>query len=65
MSISFEGDMVGDLTYQLHVFTFIGVKHGFTDSGCYFLFIETDDASVTLEYRLYHFDCIFRFYSRT
>ena len=27
-----------------------------------FLFIEADDAPVTLEYRLYHVDCIFRFY---
>ena len=54
LGIAFKGDVVGDLAYQLHIFPLVGMEHGFADGSYYFLFVEADDASVTLEYRLYH-----------
>ena len=59
LGIALKGDVVGDLAYQLHVFSLVRMEHGLADGGYYFFFVEADDASVTLEYRLYHIGCIF------
>ena len=59
LGIALKGDVVGDLAYQLHVFSLVCMEHGLADGGYYFFFVEADDASVTLEYRLYHIGCIF------
>ena len=54
LRIPLERDAVRNLVYQLQVFTFICMQHGFPDGGGYFFFVESDDASVALEYCLYH-----------
>lgn len=54
LRISLERDAVRNLVYQLQVFPFICMQHGFPDGGGYFFFVESDDAPVALEYCLYH-----------
>ena len=52
LGIALKGDVVGDLAYQLHVFSLVRMEHGLADGSYYFLFIEADDAPVTLKIRI-------------
>ena len=49
-----ERNVIGDLVDELHVFAFIGVQHGFSDGSGNLLFVEADNAAVTLDNCLYH-----------
>ena len=54
LGFTLHGDAVGNLAYQAFVFTLLSGIHGFTDSGCYLLLVESNDASVSLFDCLYH-----------
>ena len=51
---SFESDVVGDLTNKVDVLTLVGVEHSLADCCCDFLLVETNDATIALNYGLYH-----------
>ena len=54
LRLSAESNVVGDLLNELLVLTLLGVEHGLTYGGHYFLFIEADDTPVALQYCLDH-----------
>ena len=54
LRLPFINNVTGDLLYQILVFTFLGVQHGLADCSHDLLFVETNDAPVTLYYSLYH-----------
>ena len=54
LRLASHADAVGNLRYQLVVFSGICGKHCLTDSGRYLLLVETDNASVSFKYCLYH-----------
>ena len=52
-------DVVGYLLDKSGIFTLVGMQHGLAN-GCHdFLFVESNDASVTLYYCLDHFSITF------
>ena len=53
-TVSADKLSVSDLPDELLVFSFVSVQHGFTDSACYFFFVEADDASIPFDDCLYH-----------
>ena len=54
LCLSTHADAVGYLMNEVLVFAFFSPKHGFTDGSNNLLFVEAYDASVALDYCLYH-----------
>ena len=54
LRLSLHGYSVGYLAYQSLVLTLFGGEHSLTDSSSYLLFVESNDASISLLNGLYH-----------
>ena len=55
LGFALGGNVVSDAHDEVLVLALVGVEHGFADGCLDFLVVEANDATVSFNYRLYHF----------